>query len=111
MRLLSGILVAVAFAFFQDVDVAAETDDHKSLLSLFLFGGWAFVVGSLPVWLTSKQLSGSGRWDDRFALSIMLGAVLMTLAAILWLIRAQQRKLRAHHTPFAFHRDPGAARQ
>ena len=88
-----GILVAIAFAFFQNAEVTDETEDQKSLLSLFLFGGWAFVAGSLPVWLTSKQLSGSGRWDDRFALSIMPGAVLMTMAAILWLIRVRQRKL------------------
>ena len=54
---------------------------------------WAFLVSSLPIWLTSKQLSGGGRWDDRFALAVMPGAVLMTLAVILWLIRERQRKL------------------
>jgi uncharacterized membrane protein YvlD (DUF360 family) len=88
-----GILVAAIFALFQDVDVQGEQENHRSSLPLFLFGCWAFLVSSLPIWLTSKQLSGGGRWDDRFALATMPGAILMTLAAIIWLIRAHQRKL------------------
>jgi hypothetical protein len=88
-----GTLVAGAFALFQDVDGKGEPEGHKISLPLFMFGGWAFAVSTLPIWLTSKQLSGGGRWDDRFALMAMPGAVLMTLAAILWLISERQRKL------------------
>ncbi len=92
-----GIIVAVLFAFFNGSDPEVETDGHperyQSPLSVFLFGLWAFLASSLPIWLTNKQLSGSGRWDDRFALAMMPGAVIMTLAGILWLIRASQRKL------------------
>jgi len=43
--------------------------------------------------LTSKQLSGGGRWDDRFSMAVMFGASLMTLALILWLIRTEKRKI------------------
>ena len=58
-----------------------------------LFGLWAFLVGALPIWLTSKQLSGGGRWDDRFTLAPMLGAGLLTVAFIMWFIRPRQRRL------------------
>ena len=88
-----GILLAVLFAFFQDVDREEETTPAKTPLSLFVFGLWAFLIGSLTTWLTSKQLSGGGKWDDRFSLAVMFGAGLMTLAFILWLVRVEKRKL------------------
>ena len=88
-----GILLTLLFAFFQDVNNEAETNPAKTSLSLFLFGLWAFLTGSLTTWLTSKQLSGGGKWDDRFSLAVMFGAGLMTLALILWLVRAEKRKL------------------
>ena len=71
----------------------ANQTTHQSPLSVFLFGLWAFLVSSVPIWLTSKQLSGGGRWDDRFALAMMPGAVIMTWRVILWLVRARRRKL------------------
>ncbi len=88
-----GIIIAAIFAFFQDVEGEAETKPSQSPLPLFLFGFWAFLTSSLSTWLTSKQLSGGGRWDDRFSLAVMFGAGLMTLALILWLIRAEKRKM------------------
>lgn len=88
-----GALVAALFAFFQDLSPEASDNDHPNPLPVFLLGGWAFLVSSLPIWLTSKQISGGGRWDDRFALAPMVGAGLLTLSAILWLIRLRQRKL------------------
>lgn len=87
-----GLLVGLLFALLQRLEPEDERGQPRGVLPLFLLGAWAFLVGSLPVWLTSKQLSGGGRWDDRFALSMMPGAVLMTLAAVLWLIRPGWRK-------------------
>lgn len=87
-----GILIAALFAFFQDLGTEASDDDRPNPLPIFLLGAWTFLVSGLPIWLTSKQLSGGGRWDDRFALAPMLGAGLITLAAVLWLIRTRQRK-------------------
>ncbi len=88
-----GLLVAVIFAFFQDVDAEHPDGTHQSPVPVFLLGVWAFLVSSLPIWLTSKQLSGGGRWDDRFALAPMLGAALITVAIIIWLIRSRHHKL------------------
>ena len=87
-----GVLVAALFALFQDVRTDPSEDHHPNARPIFALGAWAFLVSSLPIWLTSKQLSGGGRWDDRFALAPMLGAGLMTLALIIWLVRARQRR-------------------
>jgi hypothetical protein len=88
-----GIILAAVFAFFQDVDGGTETASSRTPLPMFLFGFWAFFTSSLSTWLTSKQLSGGGRWDDRFSLAVMFGAGLMTLVFVLWLVRAEKRKL------------------
>jgi hypothetical protein len=91
--LVLGLLVASLFAFFHDLCKENSDDTRPSPLPIFLFGAWAFLVSSLPIWLTSKQLSAGGRWDDRFALAPMLGAALMTLAIIIWLIRSRYHRL------------------
>lgn len=88
----TGIVLTLVFAFFQDVD-DADSNPPKSSLPLFVFGFWAFIISSLSTWLTSKQLSGGGRWDDRFSLAVMLGSGLITLVLILWFIRVEKRKL------------------
>ncbi len=89
----AGIILAVLFALFQDVDNENEPNPSKSPASLFVFGFWAFVTSSISTWLTSKQLSGGGRYDDRFSLAVMFGAGLITVAFILWLIRTDKRKI------------------
>ena len=88
-----GIIITVFFAFFHQAEDLTETKPAQTPLPLFLFGFWAFLTSSLSTWLTSKQLSGGGRWDDRFSIAVMFGAGLMTLALVLWLIRAEKRKL------------------
>ena len=88
-----GLLSAVVFALFQSVSDDPLGETKESPLQVFLFGAWAFLVSSLPIWLTSKQLSAGGRWDDRFALAPMLGAALMTMALIIWLVRTRYHRL------------------
>ncbi len=87
-----GIILSAIFALFHDLNSGNEPNPAQSPLPLFLFGFWAFLTSSLSTWLTSKQLSGGGRWDDRFSLAVMFGAGVMTLALVLWLIRADKRK-------------------
>jgi hypothetical protein len=71
-----GAILTVLFGFFH-ADAASSTR-QKLPRSMLWCGLWAFLVGALPVWLTSKQLSAQGRWDDRFALAPMLGACILT---------------------------------
>ncbi len=88
-----GVAIAGLFAIYQPADDPVKGPKEEKPLQLFLLGGWAFLVSGLPIWLTSRQLTGGGRWDDRFALPMMFGACLMAVAVILWLIRAGRRRL------------------
>lgn len=88
-----GAVVAALFALFQGVERPAPEADRRSPWQVALLGACAFVASGLIVWLTRKQMSGTGRWDDRFSLAMMFGAALLTMALVLWLVRPAQRKL------------------
>jgi hypothetical protein len=88
----AGTLLALTFAFFHGPD-DAEPQSPSPPRSLFLFGLWTFVVSALPIWLTSKQLSTQGRWDDRFALAPMLGAVTLTVCLIEAFIQRRMQRV------------------
>jgi hypothetical protein len=89
----AGAAVAVGFTILHGAGDDAESGRANPPLSFFALGLWVFLVSALPIWLTSKQLGGSGRWDDRFSLAPMLGACLLTLAIIGWLVRAGRRRI------------------
>jgi len=78
---LASVLTCL-FAYIHDP--AASRPRENLPRSLFWCGLSAFLVGAVPIWLTSKQLSAQGRWDDRFALAPMLGACLLAV----WLVAA-----------------------
>ncbi|HEY5984177.1 MAG TPA: hypothetical protein VIU38_11970 [Anaerolineales bacterium] len=88
-----GAALAAAFAFFHNGVDKSRTAATKPSRSLALFGLWAFFVSALPIWLTSKQLSTQGRWDDRFALAPMLGAVIVALYLIAAFIRTGAQRV------------------
>jgi hypothetical protein len=86
----------LAFFFTQSQARLEPEDDtfrQSSLRSVLVFGAWAFVAAGLPVWLTSKQLSAGGRWDDRFSLAPMLGAILLVLVLIWEFVRPRRHRL------------------
>lgn len=60
--------------------------------SLLLFGFLAFLLSAMPIWVTGRQISGPGRWDDRFSLAAMLGASIITIALITLLARNRWHK-------------------
>jgi hypothetical protein len=88
-----GIVLSLIFAYLVPLRRRSQTDEGDTPRSWLLFGLWAFVVSALPVWLTSKQLSAGGRWDDRFTLAPMLGAVLLSVGLIMWVIRPRWQRL------------------
>jgi hypothetical protein len=88
-----GAVIAAIFAFFHDATDDSRLETAGERRSLLLFGLWAFLVGGLPIWLTSKQLSTQGRWDDRFSLAPMLGAGILTIGLVAYFIQPRQRKL------------------
>ena len=80
---------ALAFIFwrFGSSGAAADESDSTPPGSMLWFGLWAFFVSGLPIWLTSKQLSAVGRWDDRFALAPMIPACLVLVCLIARVVR------------------------
>jgi len=87
-----GVLLTMLFAIFQDVK-EREVQVSSSPASIFVVGLFSFVLGALPIWATGKLISGSGRWDDRFALAPMLGAGLVFIALLLWFVRSSKQKI------------------
>lgn len=83
-----GSVVAFIFSSVQPRPRASSDEAQDgSPRSLFLFGLAVFILSGLPIWITSRQLTGGGRWDDRFSLAMMLGAVIMITVLIMWLVR------------------------
>jgi hypothetical protein len=83
-------LISIYFSLFEDAE--EKSDRPQSPFPMFVLGLLAFLASGLPIWLTTKQISGDGRWDDRFTLAPMFGAGLMMIALVIWLVRAQSRK-------------------
>lgn len=89
-----GFVLAVAFAVFQDTNEQTSTE-NSSVLSIFIVGFLAFLLGALPAWAIGKEVT-TGGWNDRFALAPMFGAGLMLIALVIWLVRpAAQRWILA----------------
>jgi len=87
-----GILLTVLFAIFQDAN-ERDAQGGSSPTSIFVVGIFSFVLGALPVWTIGKQISGGGRWDDRFTLAPMLGAGLILIALVLWFVRSSKQRV------------------
>ncbi len=87
-----GVLLTLVFAIFQDAS-ESEAGHNSTPTSIFIVGIIAFVLGALPVWAIGKQISGGGRWDDRFTLAPMLGAGLIVIALLLWFVRSSKQKI------------------
>ena len=88
-----GLLISLLFALSQPGGYDPTTPRQgASRRSLFVFGFLAFLVGATPIWLTSRQISGTGSWDDRFSLAAMIGAATMTITLIIWLMRDRWHK-------------------
>jgi hypothetical protein len=85
-----GILLTLAFSFFHNLD-KEEIPDSSFPLKIFLIGLFSFALSALPIWAIGKNIS-IGSWSDRFALAPMLGASLMVMALIIWLVRPARQK-------------------
>ncbi len=86
-----GIALTFAFSFFYDTN-EDEKKDPSSPASVFVLGFVAFILSALPVWAIGKDIS-TGGWNDRFALAPMLGAGLMVVGFLIWLVRPLGQKI------------------
>lgn len=88
-----AIIITTVFGFFQGIGRHKENPGQHAPIMVFFVGFCAFLVSGLPIWLTSKQLSGGGRWDDRFSMAMMLGAGLMFVSLVIGLLRVRRQNL------------------
>lgn len=88
-----GLSAIITFLFAYLHGDAEYSAKSKLPRSLFWCGLLAFGVAGVPIWLTSKQLSTQGRWDDRFALAPMLGACMLTVWLVATFIRPRWQRL------------------
>ena len=86
-----GAVAATAYALYLRTTgkERLRTTDH-TLGQLALMGVAALLAGGLPFWLLGRQLT-VGQWSDRFALPTMLGAVILVVCAVEWLLRTRGR--------------------
>ena len=87
-----GIIVAALFGFY----IYQTSRDNKSVkddafIQAFILGGVALIAGSIPVWAAGKQIA-VGKWSDRLALAPMLGAVILIVCLLDWLLRTRNQK-------------------
>lgn len=87
-----GIATAITFAFsiHKNYKEESSTKDQFFLIMLLL-GSLIFIGGALPIWATDRQIL-AGKWSDRFALAPMLGAVILVVCSLNWLLRTRNQK-------------------
>ncbi len=86
-----GILFALFFGFFYSTR-EKESAERSTPAPIFFLGFLSFVMGAIPIWAIGKDISAGG-WSDRFALAPLLGACLLGLALVLWVVRPGGHKL------------------
>jgi len=88
----SGIIAAILAGLYIKRTCREENNSrNNSFLQILFFGLVAFLAGGIPVWATNRQIN-DGKWSDRFALAPMLGAVIIIVSVIDWLIRTRNQK-------------------
>ena len=68
-----------------------QTPQNKLFSQMLLLGLVAFLAGGIPVWATGRQVD-AGKWSDRFAMAPMVGASIIIVYLIDWLIRTHYQK-------------------
>jgi hypothetical protein len=89
---LVGILVAALFCLYIYITSRTkETSEKNSFFYMLVVGGIALLAGAVPVWATARQINGS-TWSDRFTLAPLVGAVILVVSLVDWLLRSKNQK-------------------
>ena len=89
--LAAGAFVATTYTLYLWIAGRKGSGVKKDpLRQLALLGAAALLFGGLPIWLMGRRLT-VGMWSDRFALPTMLGAVILAVCAVEWLLRRRSR--------------------
>jgi hypothetical protein len=86
-----GIAMGVLFGWYVHRISSFEELNKTDLLQLCIFGCLTLVAGAAPVWATGRQVA-DGKWSDRFAISPMLGAAILLVCLLDWLVKTRNQK-------------------
>lgn len=87
----AALIATLTIAGSAEKQALTQRKDKTFHLQAAVLGAAALLLGGLPVWLTNRQVL-EGAWSDRFTLAPMLGAVVLLVAVVDWLISDQARK-------------------
>lgn len=86
--------IGTAFLFYLYIRRSHRDDkpanDH-AFTQMLVLGAIALIAGAIPVWITGRQIA-DGKWSDRFALGPMLGAIILLVYLVDWLVRTRSQK-------------------
>ncbi|MBN1231087.1 MAG: hypothetical protein JXA19_04415 [Anaerolineales bacterium] len=89
--LVAGVILGLCFWKKKD-----EQDNSKRaqdwILQAFCLGVIAILVGSLPSWITGRDML-KGLYADRFAMPAIMGAAILWTALIHWLVSGKVQKV------------------
>jgi hypothetical protein len=86
-----GLVSAILFSLYIKRRHDESTTEKRNLGQRFLLGAIALFAGAFPVWATKGNIDG-GAWSDRFTLAPMLGAVILAVCVIDWLLGKKVQK-------------------
>ncbi len=90
----SFLVAAGLFWVFRTLPVDNKTGQAGWRRQLTIFGLAVLLLGPLPVWLTNKQIT-IGKFSDRFALGGMLGASILLVVFLDWVLSTKKQTLLA----------------
>jgi len=89
-----AIFLAVILALFSILTLSrSENGKDQFVYQALILGTAGLLLGGLPVWAIGKNITGGGRWDDRFSQAPMIGAVLLTVVITSILVRIRWQSL------------------
>ncbi len=93
--LLVFLSVAFLYVFIRRLKSQSESSGSENWqLQMTVVGILVMVLGPLPVWLTNRQIT-AGRFSDRFALAGMLGAAILLVVLLDYLLSRRVLQLVA----------------
>jgi len=90
-----GALAALGFtwlAYRKDKVMADGEKIDDFYRQAFILGISILLLGGLPVWITDRQII-LGKWSDRFTLAPLIGASILAVVLVDWLVQAKKHKL------------------
>ncbi|HVM72989.1 MAG TPA: hypothetical protein VMT91_14590 [Anaerolineales bacterium] len=87
-----GIGAAILFCLYIYLTSRNKASEEKGVFFYMLaIGAIGLFAGAVPVWAAGRQIA-DGKWSDRFTLAPLLGAVILVVSIVDWLLRTRNQK-------------------